>query len=416
MRIRKLTAVALLALLVACGHAAAFEVYDTVHEALSAPEDVLLDCRRLTEGPTHHWFGYYDVNQFGPEQEKVLAMAVDFEGRSPRPDDAVEVGIVDLSQGKKWQALGTSRAWCWQQGCRLQWRPGHPHQVMWNDRRDGKLICRIMDVRDGETRIIPHPIYHVTPDGTWGLGLNFARLQDMRPGYGYVGVEDEYADVNAPEESGVYRVNLDTGEKKLILPTSTIARIRLEEWPARHKLYFNHIMWNTDGSRFMVFSRGEGVGTKVYTADPEGKDVRLLSAQGASHYDWRDPRQALIWGRGAHRLYVDDGTANNRVLWKSPNGHCQYLPGDEWILTDTYPRGSERMQHIYLYHVPTEKYIPLGRFHLPKSYSGEWRCDLHPRLSPDGTKVVFDSPHGGDGRQLWMIDIAPVLAGYPEDL
>ncbi len=65
------------------------------------------------------------------------------------------------------------------------------------------------------------------------------------------------------------------------------------------------------------------------------------------------------------------------------NGHCTYLPGNQWILNDTYP-DSDRNQHLYLYHVESGRRVPLGSFHAPEAYRGEWRCDLHPRSSPDG--------------------------------
>lgn len=56
----------------------------------------------------------------------------------------------------------------------------------------------------------------------------------------------------------------------------------------------------------------------------------------------------------------------------------------------------------------TGKRYPLGHFHSPKEYNGEWRCDLHPRFSPNGRKVAIDSAHGGDGRQLYLIDISGI--------
>jgi Tol biopolymer transport system component len=46
----------------------------------------------------------------------------------------------------------------------------------------------------------------------------------------------------------------------------------------------------------------------------------------------------------------------------------------------------------------------LGHFHSPKKYTGEWRCDTHPRFSPDGNFVCIDSAHAG-GRQMYRIDI-----------
>lgn len=67
------------------------------------------------------------------------------------------------------------------------------------------------------------------------------------------------------------------------------------------------------------------------------------------------------------------------------------------------------MQHPYLYEVSSGKRVPLGHFRSPAEYNGEWRCDTHPRFSPDGRKVVIDSPHGGDGRQLYLLDIRGIV-------
>ena len=52
--------------------------------------------RPITRGPRHHWFGYYDKLEFDPSGRFVLGMAVDFEGRSPTPVDAIGIGMVDL--------------------------------------------------------------------------------------------------------------------------------------------------------------------------------------------------------------------------------------------------------------------------------------------------------------------------------
>jgi len=93
------------------------------------------------------------------------------------------------------------------------------------------------------------------------------------------------------------------------------------------------------------------------------------------------------------------------------NGHNTYVSNtdNEWILNDTYPKGPERRQTPYLYHVPSNRRVDLGHFASPPAYVGEWRCDTHPRSSNDGKSVVIDSPHSG-GRQLHLIDIGSIVA------
>ena len=75
-------------------------------------EERLPPVRTITRGPKHHWFGYYDKLQFDPTGRYALGMEVDFEHRSPRPDDTIRIGTVDLKDGDRWIELGTSRAWC----------------------------------------------------------------------------------------------------------------------------------------------------------------------------------------------------------------------------------------------------------------------------------------------------------------
>ena len=59
---------------------------------------------------------------------------------------------------------------------------------------------------------------------------------------------------------------------------------------------------------------------------------------------------------------------------------------------------------------PTGQRTELGAFHTPAGYDGEWRCDLHPRFSSDGQLVTIDSPHGGNGRQIYLLQIQESFA------
>lgn len=377
--------------------------------------------RAITQGAKFHWFAYYDKLQFDPTCRYVLGMEVDFERRSPKADDVIKVGMVDLKDGDRWIELGESRAWCWQQGCMLQWRPGSKSEIIWNDRQGDRFVCHILDVHTRRKRTLPHPFYTISPDGRTAVAPDFRRVNDMRPGYGYAGLPDPNSDVLTPEDSGVFRLDLETGRYELIISIADVAKIpnpHTDLTGAKH--YFNHLLFNTDGSRFIFLNRWRGkeqrgFGTRMLTAGPDGTDIRVVDDYGhTSHFIWRDTRYILAWSwhpshESAFYLY-EDGTRNVEIVGKdvmTQNGHCSYLPGNRWILNDTYPDG-ERKQHVYLYNVATNKRVPLGQFYSPPEYQGEWRCDTHPRFSPDSRSVVIDSPHGGNGRQMYLIDISAI--------
>jgi hypothetical protein len=383
--------------------------------------------RPITREPGYHWFAYYDKLQIDPSGRYVLGMRVDFEHRSPRGDDEIVVGMVDLADGDRWIDLGTSRAWSWQQGCMLQWLPGSRDEVIWNDRQGERFVAHVLNVRSGAQRTIPAPIYAIAPDGRSAVAPDFCRINDTRPGYGYAGLVDPYRDELAPEGSGIWRVDLATGITDLIITLAQIAAIPYPRGDySGYKHWFNHLLFNTDGSRFEFLHRWRhprGFDTRMFTAAPDGSDIRVVDDYGqTSHFIWRDPEHILAWAwHSSHgeRFYLyRDGARDVEVVGEqvmTGNGHCSYLPGNEWILNDTYPDEARR-QHLYLYHVPTGTRVPLGAFPTPQEYVGEWRCDLHPRFSPDGKSVVIDSVHGGRGRQMYLLDISGVVARPPSVL
>lgn len=391
--------------------------------AASAASETLPTLRAITRGPKFHWFGYYDKLEFDPTSRYVLGMEVDFEHRSPQPDSVIKVGMVDLEDGDRWIELGDSRAWNWQQGCMLQWLPGSKTEVLWNDREGNRFVCHILDVKSKSKRTLPMPIYALSPDARWGIACDFRRLHDTRPGYGYAGVADPNKDVLAPTDSGIWKVDLTNGKQTLLFSMADVARFPdpKRDWKGT-KHWFNHLLVAPDGKRFIFLHRwrgpkeGAGFATRMLTARADGKDLRVVDPFGrTSHFIWRDPEHILAWAlhpSHGERFYLyQDGSDRVEVVGKDVmtlNGHCTYLPGNQWILNDTYP-DRERRQNPYLYHVTSGKRVPLGHFHSPAEYAGEWRCDTHPRFSPDGRKVVIDSPHGGTGRQLYLIDISGIV-------
>jgi hypothetical protein len=394
--------------------------------AETASNDSLPPVRQITKGPRFHWFGYYDKFQFSPDDRFILGNQVDFEGRSPTPDDVIQIGMVDTRDGDRWIELGDTRAWCWQQGCMLQWIPGSENEIIWNDRDGDHFVSHILNVETKQKRTLPHPIYNVSPDGKWGIAPSFARLNDCRPGYGYCGVPDPYKDNSAPEELGLWKMDLATGKRKMLFNLAQAKAIPFTGSPkmafsdkAAH--WFNHLLFNTDGSRIFFLHRWRlgrgGFGTRAFTINAGGTDPYILDPYGfTSHFIWRDPTHVMAWAwhpshQNAFYLYTDKTDLVEPVGKgvMTVNGHNTYVPNsnNQLVLNDTYP-DSDRLQHPYLYSIPANRKLPLGHFHSPPQYKGEWRCDTHPRNSRGGKLVCIDSPHNG-GRQMYLIDISGLM-------
>ena len=388
--------------------------YPDFERKLYDPHVPLLVPVAITSGPLFHWFGYYDKFQTDPTDRFVLGMQVAFCDRSPAGGDYLKTGMVDLEDNNRWIELGKSGAWCWQQGCMLQWRPGYDDEIMWNDRVKDRFVCHILNVNSGQKRTIEHPIYHVSPDGRTALTLDFARLQILRPGYGYAGVKCDNTEQLRPSGSGISLIDLESGSCRLLFSVDAVGSIKYQDCvPDDDIHYFNAPAWNTAGNRFLFLNRWRsksrrfcGFRTRMFTASAGGRDLRLVTDQPyISHFTWRDKAHIAVWREDAYKLYKDDGTGREKLILNATNGHLSYLKDSSWMVADTYVDEHE-YQNLYLYHVATKGVVPLGHF---KSYgvlTGELRCDLHPRLSRDQKRIIIDSTHGGNGRQMYLLDIS----------
>lgn len=392
---------------------------------------IYVSARVITKGANHHWFGYYDKLQFDPTNRFVLGMEINFENRSPKPEDEIAIGMVDIENNDQWIELGRSKAWSWQQGCMLQFVPGSDSLVIWNDRKNNRFVSHLLNIYTKKEKVLPFPVYALSPDGIHALTTDFNRIEDTRPGYGYAGIPDPNQEELAPDNAGIYICNLQTGEKKLIITYKQMqVQPMMADDGANHdrltqKNWFNHLLFNTDGSRFIFLHRWKaktkkdvgGFATLMYTSDLEGKNIHLVDPSNyTSHFIWRDRNHITAWTRqpshgNGFYVFTDGKPEETYVLnqEKMPvNGHNTYLPGNEWILNDSYP-DRNRFQHVYLYNVTTDKKVLLGDFYLAPDYSGEWRCDTHPRSSRDGKLVCIDCPTSTGGRQLVLMDISEIV-------
>jgi hypothetical protein len=390
---------------------------------LLSASDQLPPVRAITRGPGFHWFGYYDKLQFDPTSRYALGVEGTFEHRLPTVEDKLKVGMVDLKDSDRWIELGESWSWSWHQTCMLQWLPGSKSEIIWNDRQDGRLVSHIMDVRTRRRRTLPAPIYALRPDARWAISTDFRRLFDVRPETGYAGVPDPNRAVLAPDDAGVWRIDLKTGKQDLLISYAQAVAIPYSGGPwggAKH--WFNHLLYAPDGQKFVFLHRwrtpdmGRSFTTRMFVAAHDGGNPRVLISTGTtSHFNWRDPDHLVVWtllpshGARFYIINVNSGKAEPLapdVLTR--DGHVSFLPGGRWIVSDTSP-DEERIQHPYLFDTRTGRRVPLGHFYSPPEYAGFWRCDTTPRFSPDRSKVIVDSPHGGNGRQMYLFDVGGIV-------
>jgi len=374
----------------------------------------------MTHGPKKHFFGYFGVSPWNASQKYMLCIETDFDDRMPEPEDAATIGIID-TKTREFKPLVKTYAWNVQQGAFQRWLPTDPdHKFIYNDRVGDRFVSVIYDIETGEKRVLPRAISALSHDGRTALCINYARAKRLRPVIGYAGGSDPTEGVEQPEDDGIFTMDIQTGETKLILSVADVARNYdgPEDFGGK-EMWVSHTGLNPSDTRFHFLLRYNRVGmsfrTAMYTAGVDGSDPRRVIefGNGVSHFGWKDDATVLATmdledeGKGsAHVIFPDrenpEYTRLGREALKQ-DGHASFSPDGRWMVTDTYPDGKYR-QTLYLLDLKTGKHLVLGRFKSNIRYQGAIRCDNHPRWSPDGTMISFDSLHG-KSRQMYVIKL-----------
>jgi len=375
----------------------------------------------VTPEKKHCFFGYYDVSPWSSDRRRLLVTAATFIDRLPANGDKLELMVRDLSSSKnEWTTFAITSAWNWQMGCRLQWMPGSNSRVLYNDKRDGAFCSIVRDLDLGSEKLLPMPVFALSHDGRSAVTLNFSRLHDVRPGYGYHGLKDKGESVIAPEDDGIFVFNIDGGAPNLILSYAQILSLLPDARHRKIKLWVNHLFWSPEGRQILIFARVSlpegGAYTYLFLVDRDGSHPNLLAhSKFISHFDWREADKILVYAEfpGYPMDYYFIDTSSGRITPVAPcafdsDGHCSLSPDGKWMLTDTYPNPRTGTYSILLLQISTGIVREICRVKALDGVPVGSRCDLHPRWRSDGRQIAFDAAPQNI-RRMFLCDLDPLL-------
>ena len=367
-----------------------------------------------------YFFGYYDKSPWDASGRYMLCMRAKDTWSEPDPRDAAEILLVDIKDGNPFRVIAKTQTWNVQQGCMAQWLgPDYSTRIIFNDLRDGKYCSVIKDVKSAEEYVLSMPVYTVAADGKTALSLDFSRLHNLRPGYGYAALPEKTEGIALPNEVCIWKIDIDTGVVTELLRYTDFAKFEprpeMLEDGSMHKV--NHLMISPNGKRFMVLYRwycGQRKYTRLITCNIDGSDMYLLSDDDmVSHCYWKDNDQIIAFCNkhdgGTGYYLMKDKTQDYQHLWSSlsNDGHPSYSPTDNSLVVfDTYPDRS-RIQEVKLARdtdVKGEDIKVIARVFAPFKYDNDTRCDLHPRWSRDGKKICFDACFEGH-RGVYVVNV-----------
>lgn len=350
------------------------------------------------------FFGYYDLQQYSEDGQKLLAHVV--KKHADPAKDTAQIGWFDV-QTKQWHPVAETKAWSWQQGARLRWHPTDQGSILYNDMEDGKYVTKACRIDDNHAKIVSRALYDVDSTFSHGLSLNFARLQRLCPGYGYSVLPDDTISEVAPQGDGVYSVNLKTGEETLLFSLADLAKDICDK--GNH--YINHLSISPSGERFMFFhiwrERLEPWKLRFYSANMDGSELKCLEKDlRTSHYCWLNDKEILTTSCDGKYIKYHAVTGEKQIIEERHlvrDGHPSMM--NTGFLTDTYPQKKTSLQYVFRVGLDGRNYKEILQVFSDPRCFGEHRCDLHPRVHPEG-KVTIDTTCRGNVRSILSFELS----------
>lgn len=421
---------------------------------MSRPVDQVCPTRMVGNGSPHHFFGYYNKSTWDRSGRYLLSNRVPMMTADLTGKEVAEVGYFDTHDSDRFIKIGTTTTWNWQMGCQLQWLEAEAAtQIIYNVRSDTRegiypgFQARIHDFATGRERTLPMPVYVVAPNAQFALSVDYSRFQVTHKTIAYHASQQEAVLGNAPDNDGIYRMDLASGAARLVLSLRQLREFQPVASMDKAIHWVTHLEIAPDSSRFLFIHRWtERVEDetcflhRLFTVNPDGDDLRLLectdhplpqlqvdfdphavgtfdyekSAYQISHPAWKDSQSIIAWAPhdGAIHYHLYNDLDNSvKIIGKDTlveNGHMTYSRDGRWILSDTYPDAKTNVRLLLLFDTDNHVSYNIGEFFTPPDLGKHNRCDLHPRFSPDNRYISIDSVHEGS-RQQYIVDVSGLI-------
>jgi hypothetical protein len=399
--------------------------------AVTNAQSPRLTVQQITTGPLHHFFGYIGHVQNIPWNKSgryILTLRTPVRDHLPAASEPAEIVLLDTENSFAPRVVEQSRAWNPQQGTMLYWNPAAQEtQFFFNDRDEAtnKVYCVLAEVgAEGRAKRIREYRFEDTPIGNGGvaqrggkfLAINYGRMGRLRRVTGYAGAYDWTGDEMHPADDGVFVVDVQSGQKKLLASFAQLAAALRTVEPAidQQALFINHTLWSRDDSRVYFYVRGgwDRPGPRVnvpVVIDADGGRLRPLKHFIGGHPEWLDG-QRLVGVLDNEQVIYDCesmqvvGKLGDKKLFPKPGDDIALSPSGEWFVNG-YRIGTENF-YAFL-RLKDGASVTSGPFNVKGWTDGDLRIDPSPNWNRESNKILVSAlaNDADQTRQLFLITL-----------
>ena len=350
-----------------------------------------------------YFFGYYHNSPWSYD-DRFIAI------NSLVDSETIQINIIDKD---KLIPVDKTTLWNFQQGPMLGWIPDE-HTIHYNKLINGKHKAVTYNVNNKEFKYFDFPVQSIHPSGSSYFSINYNAISRVNKDYGY-----EQKNSLIPHDAiGIWKCYFGKKVPELFLSENNLFEINVN-FKKNQSNEINHILYSSDGSQFLFIYRyvvNNKKYSKLILSNSQSKDnldLRVVNRDFISHMCWIDNQKIFYFGdapsnkTGYYIYNIPKNDYKQVMIDNLVDGHPSLSANKQWISLDTYPDKCCK-SHLYLYNLKDDRVIDIGNFFTNVLHQGYNRCDLHPRWSNRGSKLLIDTLQK-DSRSSFVIDLDKVI-------